>query len=62
MIKLYLTLNTVATRIKGFLNYFSLKMILLNLLQVVAIDLFKYLVSHITIIPRNDKFLYNMKN
>ena len=37
-----------------FLNYFAMKMILLNILQNVKIYLFKYFVSYITVIPRND--------
>ena len=43
-----------------FLNYITLKLIFLNILQNVAIYLFKYFVSHITVIPRN--FLYHMTN
>ena len=39
---------------ESFLNYFALKMILLNILQNVAIYLLKYFVSHIMVIPRND--------
>ena len=45
-------------RMKIFLNYFSSKMILLNILQNFAIYLFKYFVSHIMITSRNDTFLY----
>ena len=43
-----------------FLNYFASKMsmILLNISQSATIYLFEYCVSHITVIPHNDKFLY----
>ena len=34
-------------------------MILLNILQNVAIYLCEYSISHITVIPENDLFLYN---
>ena len=43
---------------KSFLNYFLSKMILLTILQ----NLFKYFVSHITVIHRKDTFLYYRKN
>ena len=39
MMKLQLPLNTVSVPMKSFLNYFSLKMILLNVLQNDAIYL-----------------------
>ena len=42
----------------SFLNYFALKMILLNILQNVAIYLFQCFVLQITVIPRNDTLLY----
>ena len=47
---------------KIFLNYFALKIILLNFPQNVAVYLFKYFVSQITVIPQNDTFLYYKKN
>ena len=44
---------------KSFLNYFALKMILLNIFKNV-LYLLKYFIMHIiTIIPQNDTFLYN---
>ena len=44
---------------KSFLNYFALELILLNILKNVAICLFKYFVSHIIAIPRNELFRTN---
>ena len=35
---------------------------MLNILQSVAIYLFKYFVSHISVIPRTDTFLYYKTN
>ena len=43
---------------QNFLNYLASKMILLNYLQSVFAKLFKYIVSHITIIPQNNTFQY----
>ena len=39
-----------------------LKMIFINILQNVAIDLFKCFVSHITLIPPNNTFIYYSTN
>ena len=47
---------------KSFWNYFASKMVLLDILQNVTIYLFKYFVSHIMIILRNDTFLYSRIN
>ena len=47
---------------ENFLNYFASKMIWLNLLQNVALYLLKYFILHITLIPRNDTFLYYWTN
>ena len=41
----------LSIQIKSFLNYFALKMILLNIFQNFAIYLFKYFVLHIMVIP-----------
>ena len=41
---------------KSFSNYFASKMVLLNILRNVGIYLFKYFVSYITVILRNDAF------
>ena len=43
---------------KSFLNYFALKLILLNTLKNVATCLFKYFASHIIVIPQNELFFY----
>ena len=40
------------------MNYFALKIILLNILQNLASYLFKHSVSHIIIISRNDTFFH----
>ena len=42
--------------------YFALKMLLLGIVQNVAVYLFKYFVLPITVIPRNDTFIYYRKN
>ena len=47
---------------ESVLNYFASKMILLNILQNVAIYLFKYFVTHIMVIPQDDTFLYYKQN
>ena len=47
---------------ESVLNYFASKMILLNILQNVAIYLFKYFVAHIMVIPQDDTFLYYKQN
>ena len=61
MMKLQLTLkHRFYENKKIFLNYFASKLILLNILQNVAIYLFNYFVSHITVTPRN--FLYHRPN
>ena len=43
-------------QIKAFLNYFALKMILLNTLENVTLYWFKYFVLHIMVIPQNIHF------
>ena len=48
--KLYLTLKHTSTLMENFLHHFKLKMVLLNILQNVAIYLFKYFPFHIMII------------
>ena len=48
-------LRHIFIRMKSSLNYFAMKMILLNILQILAIH---YFVLHILIISRNDTFLY----
>ena len=58
MMKLWLILKHICIGMKSFLNYFALKIIFLNILQNVSVYLFKYCGSHITIISRNDTFLY----
>ena len=45
---------------KSFLNYFTSKMIVQLLCK--CHDLCKYFVSHSTVIPRNDTFLYYETN
>ena len=42
----------------SFWNSFALKVILLNILQSVLIFLFTYFLSHITLVPDSDTFLY----
>ena len=46
----------------NILNYFALKMFLQIVFHNVAIYLFKYFVSHVTVIPQNDAFLYLRTN
>ena len=46
MMKLNLTLKQISIPMKSFLNYFASTVILLYILQIVAIHLFEYLVSH----------------
>ena len=48
-------LKHIFIRMKSSLNYFAMKMIPLNILQILAIY---YFVLHIVIISRNDTFLY----
>ena len=40
-------------------GFVSLKMIFLNILQNVAISLFRYFLLHNAVISENDTFLYN---
>ena len=47
---------------KSFSNYFVSKMVLLNILRNVGIYLFKYFVSYITVILRNDASPYYRSN
>ena len=55
--KLYLTLKHTSIRRKSFSHHFTMKMILLNILQNVAIYLFKYFALHIMIILRSEMYL-----
>ena len=55
-------INTISVRMKSFLNYFALKLILRNILKNVTVSLFKYFVSHIIVILRNELFLYYRTN
>ena len=48
-------LKHIFIRMKSSLNYFTMKMIPLNILQILAIY---YFVLHILIISRNNTFLY----
>ena len=62
IMKLWLTLKHNSIQTKSCLNYFALKMILLNILQNFAIYLFWSFALHIMIISQNDTFLYCRTN
>ena len=62
IMKLWLTLKHNSMQTKSCLNYFALKMILLNILRNFAIYLFWSFALHIMIISQNDTFLYCRTN